>query len=315
MALTPAGIGAPRWDGKPHRLDVWYSTFTDPASGEGYWLHYETVAPVEGEPYAHGWAAVFPPGGPARAERFGPVAIDRPRAGSPEWFRAGDAVVDATSMVGSAGDMTWDLRYKDDAAPLFTFPKWSWEREVLPASQVVPFPTATIDGTFMVGDRAVELSGGRGNLARIYSHGNAERWAWLHADLGDGDVLEIVAGAPRRRGPVSLPILPLVQLRLDGQDWPRQQLALSRRQRARVRLPDFSVTTRSGDRRLRAEVHVPPECSVALGYTDPDGGQATCTNSERAQAEIVLERYDGGWRIERSWSLENTAHAEVGTRP
>ena len=314
MALTPADIGASRWDGKAHRMEVWYSTFTDPATGDGYWLHYETVAPTEGNPYAHGWAAVFPGGGPARAERFGPIPIDVASPASPEWFRAGDAVVDGSSMAGSAGDLSWDLRYKDDGAPLFTFPKWSWEREVLPASQVVPFPTATIEGTFTIGDRAVELSDARGNLARIYSHGSAERWGWLHADLGGGDVLEIVAGAPRRRGPITLPIVPLVQLRIDGKDWPRQQLALSRRQRARVELPDFSVTTRSGKRRLRAEVHVPPECSVVLGYTDPDGATATCTNSERAHAEIVLERWDGGWRTERSWSRE-TAHAEIGTRP
>src|SRR5439155_1374292 len=84
---------APRWDGKAHRLEVWYSTFTDPTTGDGYWLHYETVAPVEGQPYAHGWAAVFPPGGPARAERFGPVSIDPPGAGSPDSFRAGPAAV------------------------------------------------------------------------------------------------------------------------------------------------------------------------------------------------------------------------------
>jgi hypothetical protein len=109
-------------------------------------------------------------------------------------------------------------------------------------------------------------------------------------------------------------VVPLVQLRVDGADWPRQQLALSRRQRTRVELPDFSVTIHSGRRRLRVDGHIPPACSVALEYTDPDGAKATCTNSERASAEIVLERRDAGWRTERSWSLDGTAHAEVGTR-
>jgi len=200
VSTSPEEIGRPRWDGKGHRLEVWYSTFTNPATGEGFWLHYETVAPVEGEPYAHGWAAVFPPDGPARAERFGPLPVGGPGAASPEWFRAGDAVVDATSMVGRAGDLSWDLRYKDEAPPLFTFPKWSWEREILPASQVVPFPTATIEGTFVDGGRTVQLSGARGNLARIYGHGNAERWAWLHADLGGGDVCEVVTAVANRPG-------------------------------------------------------------------------------------------------------------------
>jgi hypothetical protein len=54
---------------------------------------------------------------------------------------------------------------------------------------------------------------------------------------------------------------------------------------------------------------------VALTYVDPDGTTATCTNSERASAEITLEAYNGGWRTERRWSLDGTAHAEVGMRP
>ena len=53
---------------------------------------------------------------------------------------------------------------------------------------------------------------------------------------------------------------------------------------------------------------------MALDYTDPDGAAATCTNSERADAEIVLQRWDDGWRDDRRWSLRGTAHAEVGTR-
>ena len=56
------------------------------------------------------------------------------------------------------------------------------------------------------------------------------------------------------------------------------------------------------------------ERSVALQYTDPDGSTATCTNSERASAQIEFARYDGGWDAD-AWSLDGTAHAEVGTRP
>ena len=71
---------------------------------------------------------------------------------------------------------------------------------------------------------------------------------------------------------------------------------------------------RVGDR-LTVKVLVPPEASVSLGYTDPDGASATCINSERASAQITLEVYDGGWRTERNWALDGTAHTEVGTRP
>jgi hypothetical protein len=311
MTTKPSELGPPRWRGQPHRLEVWYATLTDPRTTDGYWLHHEVVAPDEGAAYAHGWCAVFPFDGPARVERFGPAAPD---PGGDAWFSAAGAYVDGEALRGAAGDLTWDLTYADTSPPLYTFPSWSWEKEVLPASQVVPFPTARFTGTVSVGGRDVRVDDAIGAVARIYGHGNAERWGWLHADLGGGDVLEVVAGAPRKRGPVAIPPVPLVQLRLDGDDWPADSVKAAARARAKVALPHWSVKVVSGRRRLLVDVTVPADASVALRYTDPDGAIATCTNSERADAEIVLQQWDDGWRDDRRWSLRGTAHAEVGTR-
>ena len=299
-------LGGPRWRGQGDRLEVWYATFTDVATGDGYWLHHEVVAPADetARPYAHGWLSVFPAaeGAQPATERFGPAP-----PGSTGWFSAGDVVVDAGVLRGPS----WDLTFADESPPLFTFPPTAWERELLPAAQIVPFPAARFRG--QVCGRTI--ADGRGALARIYGHGSAERWAWLHADLGDGDVLEVVAAAPRPRGPLRLRPLPVVRLRLDGEDWPSQPLLPAVVGKAHVALPRWNVTVRGRRRRLVVSVVVPPERSVALTYVDPDGSTATCTNSERASAEITLEAYDGGWRTERHWSLDGTAHAEVGTRP
>jgi hypothetical protein len=297
-------LGLPRWRGQRHRLEVWYATFTDATTGDGYWLHHELVAPTDADaqPYAHGWLSVFPGDGAPTTRRFGPSP-----PGDDGWFAAGDVLVDRGVLRGPA----WDLAYTDDSAPLFTFPKVAWDRELLPAAQIVPFPAAHFRGR--VGDR--DVIDGRGALARIYGHGSAERWAWLHADLGGGDVLEVVAAAPRKRGPLALRPLPVVRLRIDGEDWPRSPLTTAVVGRAHVGLPRWSVGVRTRRRRLRARVLVPPERSVALTYVDPDGSAATCTNSERASAEVTVEVYEGGWRTERHWTLDGTAHAEVGTRP
>ena len=72
-----AALGLPRWRGQRHRLEVWYATFTDAATGDGYWLHHEVVAPTDPDarPYAHGWLSVFPADGAAEptTTRFGPA--------------------------------------------------------------------------------------------------------------------------------------------------------------------------------------------------------------------------------------------------
>jgi hypothetical protein len=153
-------------------------------------------------------------------------------------------------------------------------------------------------------------------VARIYGHGNAKRWGWLHADLGNGDTLEIVAAAPHRRGLGWVPPVPMVQLRAAGRDWPRNPLTAAPMFRAKLGLPHWRVRGMVGRRRLRVEVDIAADRAVAVPYKDPDGSPATCTNSERADAEIVLERWRSRrWQTERQWSLRGTAHAEIGTRP
>jgi hypothetical protein len=277
------------------------------------WVHHEVVAPTDGDAYAHGWAALFPPDAPPTYERLGPRPPE-PQADD-DWFRIGGATLTATSARGVAGGLAWDLTWTADADPLWTFPRWVWQRHVLPAAQVVPTPTTRISGT-----AAGQPFDGTGGVAHIYGHGNAQRWVWLHADLGQGDVLEIVAATARRRGLRALPPLPLVQLRhqahAGGRDWPRDPLAAALLFRAHIDTDGFRVSGTVGRRRLRVEAALPADRCVVIGYTDPDGATATCQNTERADVQVRVDRLSaGGGREERTWSLNGTGHAEIGRRP
>jgi hypothetical protein len=302
----------PRWRGQPGRLEVHYLTATDPASGTGVWLHHEVVAPTAGDAYAHGWFATFPPDAAPSYVRFGPTPAQPGEATGGTVFRCGEVEMTTGGARGTAGGRTWELDWAEPGGPpIYTFPRWAWRRQVLPAAQIVPAPsthvTGTVDGRPYAGPAA---------LAHIYGHGNAQRWVWLHADLGDGDVLELVAATARRPGLRALPPLPLVQLRTGGADWPRDPLAAAPLFRASVRTDSFRIRGMVGNRRLTAEVSLPPDRCVALGYTDPDGETATCTNTERADARVRLDRLGfAGWHTEREWMLDGTAHAEIGRRP
>lgn len=296
-------------------MEVWYLTATEPSTGAGVWVHAETVAPHDGgDAYGHGWAAVFPTDAAPAVARFGPGPLEE--AGEP-WFSAAGAVMAPGRTIGKGeDDSEWDLSFADDSPPLWTFSQRAWEKELLPGAQIVPAPSAAVTGHVRVGDTTVELADGRGALARIYGHGSAERWAWLHADLGDGDVLEIVAAVSRQPVLRRLPPRAAVQLRVGGEDWPANPLLGLARMGARVDLPTWTVRGVSGRQRIRVEVHQPPDRCVTLGYVDPDGATATCTNTERADATVALDRWSGGqWVEERRWELDGTAHAEVGTRP
>ncbi|RPF30701.1 hypothetical protein [Streptomyces sp. TLI_185] len=313
----PAQYLAPRWDGSPGRTEVWYTTLTDPTTGTGIWLHHELVSPADGSaPHAHGWAAAFPSDGEVRHVRFGPTPWNNTAHG----FTAGGVFTAPGQLTGSAGDFHWNLAEQPLAEPLFTFPRWSWRHPLLPAAHMLPAARATYDGTFSDGHQTLTLRGAPGASARIHGHGNARRWAWLHAELGDGDVLEVIAAVSTR--PVLRRLPPLVFLRLRHRDrtWPRRAERSAAglfgigRFRARIGLPEWTVTGRTLLRRIRVEVSQPAERTLTLDYRDPDGAPAVCRNSESADAKILLERWWGHWRTEASWALQGTAHAEVGDR-
>lgn len=313
----PAEHSAPRWNGTPGRTEVWYTTVTDPASGTGVWLHHELVAPTDGsEPFAHGWAAVFPRDDEVRHARFGPVPWTRPTDG----FATGTVSCTPGQLTGSAGDFRWKLTEQPQAPAAVHLPRWSWRRPVLPAAQMLPAARSTYDGEFTYEGTTLNLRGAPGASARIYGHGNAHRWTWLHADLGDGDVLEIVAAVSGKPALRRLPPLVFLRLRRSGRTWPRrpERSAIGRlgagRFKAVFGLPEWTVTGRTALRRIRVEVNQPAERTLTLEYRDPDGARALCRNSEAADARIVLERWWGHWRPESSWVLDGTAHAEAGER-
>jgi hypothetical protein len=314
-ADTQRELGAPRWNGRAGRLEVWYATLTDPATSTGVWIHHELVATTTGEVRAHGWVAVFPPGGPPEVERFGPHPVDA-AGGGDDWFAVPDVRVGDERLAGRTRSMRWDLRYDQGGPPLHTFPAYVWRRELLPSSQVVPWPTSSFTGSLEAGGHTLVLDRAPGALARIHGHGNAQRWGWLHADLGGGDVLEVVAASGRRSPLRWLPPKVFAQLRIDGVDWPRDPLLAAAASSARLGLPRWSARLTTATTRLRLGVRIPPVASATLEYRDPDGAPAQCTNSCVADAEIRLERRGvSGWTLERSWSVRGTAHAELGERP
>ncbi|QLL08179.1 hypothetical protein [Mycobacterium vicinigordonae] len=296
----------PRWRGAKGRLEVWYCTLSDPVTRAGLWVHCETVAPTDGAPYAHGWVTWFPAEGPPRTERFGPEPV-APATG-PTWFEAAGAAVGPQGLTGAAGSLAWDLSWKDSAAPLWTFPRVAWERELLPGAQVVLAPTADFAGTLTIDDSTRCIDGWRGNVAHIYGHGNAKRWGWVHADFGNGNVLEAVTAQSPKPGLRRLPPLAFIRFRIDGTDWPAGPLGQgpALRMRTTLGLRHWQLQGRIDGREVLIRVDQPPQRCVSLQYTDPDGGTCVCTNTE--QADVYVEIND------RQWSVLGTGHAEVGLR-
>ena len=101
-----------------------------------------------------------------------------------------------------------------------------------------------------------------------------------------------------------------VRFRIDGKDWPASPLP-SLRMRTTLGLQHWQLEGRIGGRDVLIRVDQPPDRCVSLGYTDPDGGTAVCTNTEQADIHIEISTTRHGW----SQLVDlGTGHAEVGLR-
>lgn len=302
-------------------MEVWYATCSE-ADGTGWWFHHELVSPSDrqaGGAFVHGWVATFPPESEPIVERFGPGGPVTAVGDEGVLLRGNGWSVEPGRYQGRTATFTWDIAVEGDAPGLYTFPRWAWEREVLPGAQIVDVPQAKFRGRMAVGgsERTLEAFGAQ---AHIYGHGSAAKWAWLHADLDEDTTLEVVAAVPHVPFPlpsgigVRVPALPVARLRFRGRDEPRDPLLSAFGGRARLGLPSWSVQVPlPGARRLVVAVDLPPQRCVQMEYPNPDGSRVWCTNSERADARVQTEVGHGRRRrIENEWHLTGRAHAEVG---
>lgn len=310
---TRHGLHRRRWTGAHPTLEVWYQTLTDPGTGAGAWIHHELASVAQGLAELRGHVAVFPPDDAAELCHFEPVQVLVASMG--RRFDTGRVRCEDGRTTGEAGPMSWTLRWQDDAPPLEVFPRRLWDRPPAPGAQIVPDPTATFDGVIAYPGGHLDVQGGRGAAGRIFGRSNAERWGWLHADLGHGDVLEVVTAAADvpllgRLGPRAF-----VRLRVGGVDLPRLPGASAVTVRTDLGLPTWEVAGLIGTNRLRVQVVQPRERCVEVELHDPDGRTAVCTHTTRADVTVVLQERDGlGWSAARAWRLGGTGHAEVGRR-
>ena len=286
---------APRWRGKAGRLEVWYATLSDPLTRAGLWIHCETVAPTTGgSPYAHGWVTWFPADGLPCTERFGPAPV-QPAAGA-AWFDAAGARVAPEELTGRARSLGMGPVLEGHRGAAVDVSPRGVGARVAAGRPGGARPYRRFHRLIDRRRHHPRVDGWRGGVAHIYGHGNAKRWGWIHADLGDGDVLEAVTAVSHKPGLRRLAPMAFVRFRIDGKDWPASPLP-SLRMRTTLGLQHWQLEGRIGGREVLIRVDQPADRCVSLQYTDPDGATAVCTNTEQADIHIEISHRQGGTRV------------------
>jgi len=307
-----------RFDGLAERFyEVWYFIFNEPASGDGFWIRYTLLNPLDSHPSAGGalWFAHTRKADPTRSiaiqRDFGRDGLDA-APGATE-ITVGGALLREGALRGGfeAGGhrVAWDLAYDPNAEPHYYFGPWLRriaERRTsvtLPNPQIRLSGTVTIDGETHAVDRAV------GHQAHHWGVRRAASWLWGHCCAFDEDesaVLELLA--PEGPGGIPFTFLHLHTARhryfADGLS------SVAHRSVATLGAWRFEGLT--AEHRIVVDVSVDPRFVQRFIYLSPDYRKSECWNTQVGDCLVrVFSRRSAGDELRFALRSRGKAAAEI----
>jgi hypothetical protein len=316
-----------QWNGDPGHYEVYYLTFTDPASGIGFWIRYTMVAPLPetaAEATCSLWFCAMDPGDPGRnvgLKHSLPVTA-LVAATDPFELRIGDAWLSDHGMTGAidanGSRYEWVLEWRP------SLPAYGHVHPLLRTARLaktmlfLPHPDLEVSGTVWLGERRIGLSAARGGQAHLWGSKHASRWTWAHCNDFEGapagTFVDGVSVFVPRFGRELGPNTPVVG-RIGGVDLNSIGPLAVQRNRSELDLTSWRFEAKGRALRVEATVRARLEDLVGVTYHDPDGDLAYCYNTEVADMSLeVFQRQSGDWTRTDELRSERRAHFEYAQR-
>lgn len=289
-----------RFDGRARRFyEVWYLIFNEPASGDGFWIRYTILNPLDASPDAGGalWFAYT-----SRSDRRRHVAVvrrhhaaeivARPEARS---VRIGDGDFEdgrARGAIRAEGhEISWDLRYDPSPEvheyfrpPIRTFAE-------LRNSVTIPNPKIMLSGSVRIDGATHEIRGAVGHQAHHWGTTQAERWNWAHCCDFEEDPTAIVEllSAPTPLGATAT----FVNLHSDSLTARFDGLGALLVNGAASGLGFWRFEAARKDLRIVVDLRVDPEDVQAFEYVSTTYGRSECWNTQVADCLVRVSARTG----------------------
>lgn len=304
--------------------EVWYMTWNDPASGQGYWLRYITESPVAGEPRGELWFARFDPRDPSRTWAIHKHVPMKDVASGEKPFGvaiAGNRLGHDHAVGQLAGDghhIRWDLRWDPASETVRFLPDAMYVRGGIAQTTVhSPNIRVPMSGTLVVDGETIAFDRVPFGQTHVWGKKHAYSWVWGHCNTFAGapdGALELLGVQLQRRG-ITTPRMFMLVLNLDGEKYRLNQFRHVARNRGVWGNCRTDFVARSATVQIEGSMSCTPERMVAAPYEDPDGENLWCMNTMIGDARIVVSKRAGlGWREHRVLEATGTAHFELGDR-
>lgn len=308
--------------------EVWYTTWNDPRTGQGFWLRFILKSPLPGHevpplgdaPFGELWFARFDPKNPSRTfgihERSASVEVsDAPFKVSIAGSEQGNAHTFG-ALAGNGHDVRWDLHW-DPGETMRWYPRSFYRRELAPSTALSPNPRVPLSGTLLVDGEQIVFDRATAGQSHTWGRRYSFTWLWAHCNefAGSPDTtLEVVAGRMQKRGYV-LPPIGTISLVTGGEDVSLNGLRNVLRNSMRWTPGSAQFRGRSLTTRIEGEFTCSPEQMINAPYFDPDGQSLFCANTCIGSATLTVWKRSGlRWLEHRRLTSNGRAHFEVGSR-
>ena len=319
--MTTEELNHRKWH-EPGTYEVWYLTWNDPKTDEGYWLRYLSEAPVTGSARGELWFARFDPRDARRTFGFhkhfdAPDDREHPFALTIGGAQLGhDHAIG--EFAGAGHSVKWELRWDPADRAIRQLPDLTYTKygNLGVTSFLSPNPRVPLSGTLVVDGETLSFDRVVAGQTHVWGKRHATSWAWGRCGEfagAPGAVLELV-GARQHRG-VQLPTMLFLSLDLDGEQHRFNQFRHIVRNRASWGGTRFEFAAWSPTVRVEGEMTCTPDQMVLAPYLDPDGTEVFCANTEIGDALVRVYRRAGlAWREQRVLVGTRRAHFEIGGR-
>ena len=304
--------------------EVWYTTWNDPKTDQGFWLRFITEAPVGGVVRGELWFARFDPKDPSRTfgihKRFRSDLLSSTDDPFSVMINGCHLGHDGTfgELAGDGHEVRWDLRWQPAQRTVRMLPDVMYARGGLGETTVhSPNPRVPLTGTLVVDGETLTFDRTPAGQTHVWGKKHAYAWFWGHCNdfRGAPDALVELLGVRLQRRGITTPPLTLVALDLDGEHHRLNQFRHVAVNRSTWDIGRVAFVARSATIKVDGELVCTPDQMVNAPYVDPDGTELYCANTEIGDARLVVYRRSGTrWREHRRLEAFRRAHFEIGGR-
>jgi hypothetical protein len=240
----------------------------------------------------------------------------RVEVGSVQWLHG--RLRGQLGQAGGSEHIAWDLRFETATTGFRHIPYgWMYQGGLPKSKATSPQVDTRFSGQVSVNGHTTEIDGAAGMLGHNWGSQHADSWVWAHCNMWEDadDVVFEGVTSKVKFGPLSVPLLTVLHLQIDGESFNLNGIWRAFRIKSLPFRLSWRFEATTSELSIEGRFSGPVDRFVGITYVDPTSEQIHCLNSKIADGLIRIRRKTSkGWLDWKAIHSVQTAALEIGDR-